>query len=104
MGRNRDNAPVKNSCPFINEIISAIQSADWSEAYWTKGELEGKMEEIRRMNEQLRDWGNEQYQRAEDNEREMEIQSSKIEELNEDISNLQDELNTLKSELDESQG
>lgn len=40
----RDNAPVLHTCSVINEVMSAIESVEWEETYWSKAGLLNKME------------------------------------------------------------
>lgn len=56
MSRNRDNSGIDNTCPKIDEIISAINSVDWQDIdYWDAKGLIETMESIRKANSDLRD-------------------------------------------------
>ena len=85
-----DAAPIRNTCPVIDSVIDKIQEAikyakylnvyaetEISEEYSSSIIKELKdalpqMEAIREANETLRLWGNEEYVRAEEIEKEME--------------------------------
>lgn len=59
MSRNRDNSGIENTCPKIDEVISAIESVNWDESsYWDEKILKETMEKIRKANSDLREWGN----------------------------------------------
>jgi chaperonin cofactor prefoldin len=62
-----DNAPVRNTCPTIDNVIYKIETAiDEAESIIKKlSEALREMETIRDDNTTLREWGNEQYDRAE---------------------------------------
>jgi len=92
MARNRDNAPVGNTCPKIDEVISLISQMDYE---FTDEDNEDKkqkesaanvlLEQIRSDNSQLREWGNAEYLRAEENERERDDLLKQVETLKSDI-------------------
>ena len=68
------NAPVRETCPSIDGIIS-------------------ELEELRASNSKLRDWGAEEYDRAEEAEQ-------KLSEAEDTISELEDAINDLRGELE----
>jgi predicted nucleic acid-binding Zn-ribbon protein len=92
MSRDRDYSGIQNTCPKINEVISAIESDMPDDSYHTKKELVGIMEELRTANLQLRTWGNDLYR--EKNVLEKELESSKRE-----FDSLKDELQDIQSQL-----
>lgn len=97
MGRNRDHTDIPNTCPFIDNVIRFIDSIDFDDDMSDEAVSICKiLEEIRTHNSDLRDFGNEQYNRAE--------------ELNDDcnsyketINELEYEIIALKKELDEAE-
>jgi chromosome segregation ATPase len=107
MGR-RDNAPVGNTCPMIDDVVSHIdnivgQSAEGWENYTTnEGELaKGLMEKIRSANDSLRTWGNEMCQERDEFEKENDYNLARIKELELEVSNYTDENKELKQEIDD---
>jgi hypothetical protein len=80
---SRDNAPIGNTCPSIDAIIGTMEQAK-DEAVYIHNNAEGdfldsaneiifqleqaikEMENIRDANSLLREWGNEQYERADE--------------------------------------
>lgn len=86
-GRLRDNSGIANTCPKIDEVISAIESVNWGEDnYWDANSVKTIMEEIRKSNSDLRDWGNEMCRERD--------------ELQEQIDDLQKENKSLKIDID----
>lgn len=101
MGRLRDNAPVGNTCPIIDAVITDMENAKneleyirkntnkhKDEIYIALSELNSgisEIEQVREANEQLRAWGNEYY--------------TKSEKLEEEVSELKSEIFHLKIEL-----
>jgi len=92
----KDHSPIKQTCPDIDRVISDIKDAygememalryikgedysgaessiesamRWIEDY--KGKRFNLLEDIRNANSNLREWGNEQYERAENLEKEL---------------------------------
>ena len=97
MARRGDNAPIGHTCPKIDSVISEIHSLYLSSEEMSKTQytlFEKLMEEIRLANSTLREWGNEQYERAEEFERD-------LDHANGEISDLKDEVESLKSEIKE---
>ena len=92
----RDNAPVPHTCPMINEIISAIDSVNWEETYWTKKDLIETMEKIRKANDSLRSWGNDLHDDLEKLENQSQSDYIDLENKNEDLTA---EIESLKSEV-----
>lgn len=103
MARHNDNAPVGHTCPMINEVISAIESVDWNDTYWTKESIIEIMEKIRSANDQLRTWGNELYKEKEaiESDFEYEIKELKgiIDDLEYDLRQKDEEIILLEKDL-----
>ena len=90
MARNRDYAPVGNTCPLIDEVISAIESADWSEnTFHTAQSVSEIMEKIRSANLELRNWGNDEFKRAEELDKDLDYANREIEQLKSVIENIE---------------
>ncbi len=97
----RDNAPVRNTCPQIdeaqgmaNKAISAMDAAtDWLK------DLVKACEDLRRENEQLREWGNAEYNRAEEAEGELSDCKGEVEKLEADNDYLNKRIGELENEL-----
>ena len=90
MGRFNDNAPVGNTCPIIDDVVSYIEH--FREEFSNEdNDIDfhfalGVMEDIRSANLELRNWGNDLYQ--------------ELEELKKERDNLIDELNDSEEELE----
>lgn len=100
MGRYTDYAPIENTCPMIDDVISTLLSIDWNLEDENECELnqrfirlQGVMEDIRCANSTLREWGNEQFKTVMDLEKE-------VQEKNETISVLQIEIEQLKKDIE----
>ena len=102
----RDNAPIKNTCPIIDDVVRYVD--DWRNRYSDdESESEFKdalsiLEDIRSANSTLRDWGNEEYKRAEDLEKERDELQKENERLQSDITYLQSEMQYYQAQLNES--
>lgn len=111
MSRHYDNAPIGNTCPIIDNIIGKMEIAKREAEYLLKqkdidvdeeaNSIVGEMldaiheiEKVRAANSELRDWGNEEYKRAEEAERERNeaIRDKKF---------LQEEIYELKAKIEE---
>ncbi len=104
MGRNKDNAPVGNTCPMIDEVISAIESADWSEvSFHTAESVKEIMEKIRSANLELRNWGNEECNRANSFERDFDDAERTVKAQKEDLKFYIGENESLIKELNDAQ-
>jgi len=100
MGRYTDNAPIDNTCPKIDSVISFIKGIGWNlededELLLSK---ESKaiievLEEIRTANSTLREWGNQEFQEKEYFEKERDEMEGKIKDLEKEIKSLEDDLN-----------
>ena len=96
MGRHKDHSPVGHTCPMIDEVISAINSVDWDDTYWTKKQLIDIMEKIRSHNGALRDWGNEYCNKESDLVDEVDELNKTIDRLNEEVLSLNQEIKQLE--------
>lgn len=98
-----DNAPIGNTCPDIDRIIGVIEAVA-DRLYALSGQVEdvtlsedlrnqsdnlqelfktvrSPMEDLRKANSSLRDWGNEEYKRAEEAEDKAAGLQNRIDEL-----------------------
>jgi predicted nuclease with TOPRIM domain len=95
MSRYRDNSGIDNTCPKINEVISAIDSVNWDEdSYWDAKTVTEIMEKIRKANSDLRDWGNQMC-------RERDELQDEFDDLKKENDKLQDEVNYYQKEVKE---
>ena len=95
MSRYRDNSGIDNTCPKIDEVISAINSVDWGEDnYWDADRVIEIMEQIRGANSNLRDWGNEMCRERDELQKEFDY-------LEKEKNNLQDEINHYEKQIKE---
>lgn len=95
MGRNKDNSPVGQTCPIIDDVISMAHAWYSGSEVVSKSEyqdFEKKMEKIRSANSTLREWGNEQYYNSDSLE-------SDLDDANKEISNLQSEIEYLRKQI-----
>lgn len=111
--RRGDNAPVSQTCPLIDEVISTIHSAcdrisnEASELPETAREVvmsyldelselaQGRnsvLERIRSANDELRRWGNDEYEQARNAESERDALQRQVETLTDDVADLKREL------------
>lgn len=113
MARYNDFAPVKPTCPTINGIIDNMETAKNEAEYLLKNVSEdyvefvrvifdelhiaiSDIELVRDANSELREWGNEQFERVEYAEKELESAQSEVEELKEELECLKEQLETEK--------
>lgn len=105
MARKRDNAPIKHTCPDIDHAQSIIDgwASDAAELADKMSLFSKDLEKLRTENEDLRTWGNEEYDRAEELEGQLKDANSNvnvleatIHEMNTTISQLEDEIFELK--------
>lgn len=101
MAIHKDHSPVSHTCPMIDEVISAINSVDWEETYWTNKGLIEVMEKIRSHNGALRDWGNEYCNKESDLVDELDELNRTIERLNDEVASLKQEIKDLENHLQE---
>ena len=55
----KDNSGIKESCKLIDSVISFINDC---ESEWNKNSVISDLEEIRQINKDLRQWGNEKFE------------------------------------------
>jgi chromosome segregation ATPase len=118
MGRYTDNAPIRHTCPIIDNVIGKMESAkyeaecisehseeDSSEyANTIRGELIdaiNEIEDVRSANSELRAWGNEECNRAEEAEGERDEAIRDKEYLQEEIDELKAKIEELETQLSE---
>lgn len=102
MARRGDNAPVGHTCPKIDSVISMVHSLYLSSEEMSKQEyteFEKLMEEIRSANSTLREWGNEENQKAEEFEKDLDYANRKIDDLTEEVEALKVEIKELENNL-----
>lgn len=106
------NSGIAHTCSSIDTVIgeikSAIRDCDWSivnentegcnDAMKSLEGLEDIMEDIRKANSGLRDYGDEQYQRVEKLENEVSDLESEISELKSKIEDLESVIKDLEQE------
>ena len=107
MARNRDNAPVGHTCPKIDQVISFLEKIDWDLSDDDEKDLSIEckemvevMEEIRKANDALRTWGNEEYNSKNEYEEEKDELEKEVKNLKSDLSDMIDEIKDLKAEID----
>ena len=108
MSRYRDNAPIAHTCPKINQVISFLEKIDWDledeeerKLAVECEEMVGVMEDIRKANDTLRTWGNEEYISKIEFEQEKDDLEREIRDLKNDLSDKIDEIKDLEAEIDE---
>ena len=88
MGYYEDNAPIKNTCPIINDVVSYIEG--FREKYDTEEDYDfdmalGVLEDIRGANLELRNWGNDLYGDLQSLEKERDSLLDKLNELEHEL-------------------
>ena len=118
MARYNDNAPIGNTCPTIDNIVGKMEYAKCEAEYILKhpeedsteeaksilGELVdtiSDMENIRSDNQELRQWGNDEYSRAEDAEEERDEAIKRCEDSETEIDDLKAQIEELQEKLSE---
>jgi ElaB/YqjD/DUF883 family membrane-anchored ribosome-binding protein len=108
----QDNAPIKHTCPIIDSIIAEMESAKGEAEYILKNKNEdseiearaiivalesaiGIIEDVRTANSTLREWGNDEYERAEEAEKREAEALREIEDLKDRILELKDNIEEL---------
>lgn len=102
MPRRSDNSLIPQTCPKIDSVLSIITDIYSADEPITKGELqniEKLMEEIREANSKLRDWGNDEYNRAEELEKDKDYYQNEHEKAQSEVDSLKSEVDSLKSEI-----
>ena len=121
MARHNDNAPIGYTCPIINSVIDRMKLAKNEADYISKHSQEEdstggasiileelsnaieEIEDVRSANSELRDWGNEEYNRAEEVERERDEAIRDKEYLQEEIDELKVKIEELETQLSEAE-
>lgn len=99
MAYRKDNAPVGNTCPDIDEAKRHIEKAT---SYMRSADeylidLLPVLEKLRNENDQLRTWGNEQFELAEEYEAERDELKKYIDSLNDEVYELKQQINKLEN-------
>lgn len=97
----RARGPVGWTCPKIDSVIRAIESAINSGDVDELQDCIAILEGIRSDNDALREWGAEQEDLANGRESEIESLTQKIESLTDDVSNLEKELETALASIED---
>lgn len=71
MARKRDNSPCPNTCPLIDEAIEVLRNSECGYNTDVVNSAIDALEKVRSYNAELRTWGNEQHERADDAEAEV---------------------------------
>jgi predicted RNase H-like nuclease (RuvC/YqgF family) len=107
MARYRDNAPIGHTCPKIDQVISFLEKIEWNLEDEDEKDLSIEckemvevMEEIRKANDTLRTWGNEEYNSKNEYEEERDDLEKEVKNLKSDLSDLQDEITNLKADIE----
>ena len=108
MGRHDDNAPIGNTCPKIDTVIRFLEKIDWDldnedEKYLDDEckEIVEVMEEIRRANQTLREWGNATCVERDEREEERDYLEKQVKNLTADNESYEKEIEELKFEIEE---
>jgi benzoyl-CoA reductase/2-hydroxyglutaryl-CoA dehydratase subunit BcrC/BadD/HgdB len=87
-----DNTGVPQTCPYIDEVIAFIEAIKWQEGQeddaQTVIEICKTLEKIRSMNTDLRDFGNQEYKRAEEAESDRDYYEKQVKSLEDEVENL----------------
>lgn len=118
MARYRDNAPIKNTCPDINQMQSNLESmARILEGFHTEDKWQEKeiidsiydlyqmsksLENLRNQNQELRDWGNSECARVEELEKDLDYANQQLSELESDLKYANERISDLENQLEES--
>lgn len=108
MARRGDPTDVDQTCPLIDEVLRFIEAVSTdnqdNEDYQKDCDrAEQVLEMIRTANSKLREFGIEQYERANKFENDFERSSNRIDELEYTIMSLEKECNSLASEINDLQ-
>jgi polyhydroxyalkanoate synthesis regulator phasin len=105
MSRRGDFTGVAQTCPLIDRVrdfIEAIHDDDiGSDLQKSGAEACIELEKIRKMNEELRDFGNKQAEELEEMEKDRDYYRDKAENYELDIKYLGDEIKDLEKQLSE---
>lgn len=108
----RDYAPIRNTCPTIDKIIGCLDEIG-GEAGYIKDNHEDfnseveyinrlinkskdLLEDVRSANSTLRDWGNEEHERANRAEEEAGRNLDEVESLKDEVKSLYEEIASLR--------
>lgn len=99
MGRRKDYTGIDQTCPIIDAVrdfLEAINEDDTG-ADLSKGIREAclNLEKIRKMNSDLRDFGNEQYYDRDEAESDRDYYKDKVGALEDEVKSLKKELQDL---------
>ena len=107
MGYYDDNAPIKNTCPIINDVVSYLEKfrEDFSNE---DNDLDfhfalGVMEDIRAANLELRNWGNDLHRDLESVSKERDILIDKLDEAEHELMRANSRIEELEDYIDELQ-
>ena len=103
MSRRGDNAPVSQTCPKIDDVISSMKELYLSSepmSKWEMNQLEKTMESIRKDNSDLRDWGNQMYNELYEMEKDRDYYQKLAERYESEVEDLKIEVNKLENELE----
>jgi hypothetical protein len=102
MGWTKDMAPVSQTCPKIDDVISSVKELYISGESISRGEMndiEKTMNKIRNDNYELRDWGNDQYQIAYEMEKDRDYYMDLSEKYKDEIEYLKSEIKELEKQV-----
>lgn len=103
MPRN-DNTGVPQTCPYINDVIRFIEGINWCEDQEDDAqgvtEVIKTLEKIRSMNSDLRDFGNQEYKRAEEAEKDRDYYEKQVRCLEDEVANLEKTVKELENLVD----
>jgi chromosome segregation ATPase len=95
--RRSDESGTPNTCPFIDEAISEIDNCECESV--DKHRAKAALEKVRGYNDDLRQWGNDQYYELQDAENRIgELEYDK-DDLQSQVKNLLEEIKTLEFEI-----
>jgi len=101
MARYRDYSGIDNTCPKIDEVISAIDSVNWDEdSYWDAKTVTEIMEQIRKANSDLRDWGNQMCRERDELQDEFDDLKRENDKLQDDVIYYEKQVKELGNKID----
>ena len=107
MAYYKDHAPVGHTCPKIDQVIGFLEKIDWDMGNEDEKDLDAEckqavsiMEEIRKANDALRAWGNEEYNDKNEYEKERDELEREVKNLKSDLSDMAAEIKDLKAEIE----
>lgn len=90
MARRRDESGTPDTCKFIDAAIFELEKCTCEDVNVSAAKC--NLEKVRDYNSELRTWGNEQYEKANQLENAYEDANQEIEDLREQIKQLEQEL------------